>query len=289
MATADKVERARPLPALATTYEGDDPVLLERIIPLIETIEISPDAMARSAGKHARLRPEILKEYASVVPHVNFVAHGVGLSIGSFDQWDEAYLRLLDELFECLTLEWHSEHLACTQVAGENVGTMLPLPRTEEALDLICERVEALQKRYAVPFLLEHVICLLPDMPGEFTPAGFINAITSRTGCGLILDAYNLECDALNQGLNISAFLDELDLSPVRELHLAGGVEYKGFHLDVHSSSTSNTTLAIGLDIIRRTPNLRVVTYEFLKEAVALLGHDGICNELVRIRQAIQR
>jgi uncharacterized protein len=105
MATADKVERARPLPALATTYEGDDPVLLERIIPLIETIEISPDAIARSAGKRARLRPEILKEYASVVPHVNFVAHGVGLSIGSFDQWDEAYLRLLDELFECLTLE----------------------------------------------------------------------------------------------------------------------------------------------------------------------------------------
>ena len=53
MASADMVGRGRPLPALATTYEGDDPVLLERIIPLIDKIEISPDAIARSAGKQA--------------------------------------------------------------------------------------------------------------------------------------------------------------------------------------------------------------------------------------------
>jgi uncharacterized protein len=289
MASVDQVIRARPLPALATTYDGDDVTLLERIVPLIDTIEISPDTIARSAAKQACLRPEILEEYASVLPHVNFIAHGVGLSIGSFDHWNEGYLRLLDELFERLNLEWHSEHLAYTQVADENVGTMLPLPRTEEALDLICSRVEALQKRYGVPFLLEHVIRLLPDTSDKFTPAGFLNAITSRTGCGLILDAYNLECDAYNQGLNISAFLDELDLAPVRELHLAGGVQRRGFHLDIHSNPTRDTTLALGLDIVRRTPNLNVVTYEFLKEAVVLLGHDGICNELVRIRQAIQR
>ena len=289
MASVDQVIRPRPLPALATTYDGDDVALLERIVPLIDTIEISPDTIARSAAKQACLRPEILEEYASVFPQVNFIAHGVGLSIGSFDHWNEGYLRLLDELFERLNLEWHSEHLAYTQVADENVGTMLPLPRTEEALDLICSRVEALQKRYGVPFLLEHVIRLLPDLPGKFTPAGFLNAITSRTGCGLILDAYNLECDAYNQGLNISAFLDELDLAPVRELHLAGGVQRRGFHLDIHSNPTRDTTLALGLDIIRRTPNLNVVTYEFLKEAVVLLGHDGICNELVRIREAIQR
>lgn len=289
MASVDKVGRTRPVPALATTYEGDDPVLLERIVPLIDTIEISPDAIARSDAKQARLRPEILEEYESVLPHVNLIAHGVGLSIGSFDHWDERYLRLLDGLFSRFDLDWHSEHLACTVVADENVGTMLPLPRTEQVLDLICERVQAIQKRYGVPFLLEHVIHLLPDMPGEFTPAGFLNALTSRTGCGLILDAYNLECDAHNQGLDICAFLDELDLAPVRELHLAGGVQHKGFHLDIHSQPTRDTTLTIGLDIIRRTPNLRVVTYEFLKEAVVLLGHDGICSELVRIRQAIQQ
>jgi uncharacterized protein (UPF0276 family) len=228
----------------------------------------------------------VLDEYATVVPQVKLIAHGVGLSIGSFDHYDEGYLRLLDQLVTRFDLEWHSEHLACTIVAGENIGTMVPLPRTEEVLDLVCERVRVIQDRYRVPFLLEHVIHLLPEAPAQFTPAGFLNAITSRTGCGLILDAYNLECDAYNQGLDI---LDELDLTPVRELHLAGGVNHKGFQLDIHSDSTCDSTLALGLDIIRRAPYLGVVTYEFLKEAVLLLGHDTICTELVRIRQAVHQ
>ena len=85
--------------ALAATYEGDDPILLERIVPLVDTIEISPDAIACSEAKRARLRPEILDEYAAVLPQVNLIVHGVGLSIGSFDRWNDDYLRLLDELF----------------------------------------------------------------------------------------------------------------------------------------------------------------------------------------------
>ncbi len=287
MASVDVTATIRQQPALATTYEGDDVALLERIIPLINVLEIAPDAIATSDGRLQRLRPEVVDEYAAVASRVKFIAHGVGLSIGSFDHWEEGYLRLLDELFTRFPLEWHSEHLACTVVAGENVGTMFSLPRTEEALDLICERVRLLQERYRVPFLLEHVIRLLPDAPAEYTPAGFLNAITSRTGCGLILDAYNLECDAYNQGLDIGAFLSELDLTPVRELHLAGGVQHNGFYLDIHSRPTRDSTLALGLEIIRRAPGLRVVTYEFLKEAVTLLGHDTICGELKRIRQAI--
>jgi len=287
MASVNTTSSPHSKPALATTYEGDDVVLLERILPLIDTIEIAPDAIATSDGRGSRLRPEVLDEYEAALPKVNLIAHGVGLSIGSFDHWDEGYLRLLDELFTRFNLEWHSEHLACTIVAGENVGTMFPMPRTAEALDLICERVRRLQERYRVPFLLEHVIHLLPDAPAEFTPAGFLNAITSRTGCGLILDAYNLECDAYNQGLDIPGFLNELDFRAVRELHLAGGVQHKGFHLDIHSGPARDTTLALGMEIIRRAPNLKVVTYEFLKEAVGLLGHDTICRELRRIRQAI--
>jgi len=287
MASVDDTAVTRAAPALATTYEGDDIAFLERIAPLVDMIEISPDAIARIDGKQAQLRPEVLEEYACVGSKVRFIAHGIGLSIGSFDHWDEGYLRLLDELFDHIDLEWHSEHLASSVVAGESVGTMFPVPRTEEALDLICERVRLIQERYRVPFLLEHVIHLLPDAPAEFTHAAFLNAITSRTGCGLILDAYNLRCDAMNQGLDIANFLNELDLRPVREIHLAGGVEHKGFQLDIHSRLTQDATIGIGADILRRAPNLRVVTFELLKEAIPLLGHDAVTRELSRIRGVI--
>jgi Uncharacterized protein conserved in bacteria len=287
MVSADNRVSRAAAPALATTYEGDDVTLLERVVPLVDMIEISPDAIARIEGGRARLRPEVLEEYGCVAANVRFIAHGIGLSIGSFDHWDDGYLSLLDELVARVPIEWHSEHLAISTVAGESAGTMFPVPRTEEALDLVCERVRLIQERYRIPFLLEHVIHLLPDAPAEFTPAGFLNAITSRTGCGLILDAYNLECDALNQGLNVRAFLDELDLNAVREMHLAGGSAHQGFQLDIHSRPTDDTTLAIATEVLRRATNLRAVTFELLKEAVPLLGHDSIASELSRIRKTI--
>jgi uncharacterized protein (UPF0276 family) len=274
-------------PALAVTYDGDERILLERMAPLVDLLEISPDAIAGSDGREQHLRSEVLAELENALPHVKLIAHGVGLSIGSFDRWEERYLHLLDELFARFELQWHSEHLAYTVVAGENSGTMLPLPRSAEALDLICERVGLIQQRYGVPFLLEHVIALLPDAPAAFTPAGFLNEITSRTGCGLVLDAYNLECDAHNRGLDIPAFFAELDFAPVTELHLADGVLRNGFRLDIHTGTTRDDTLALAREIIERAPNLRAVTYEFIKQAVPFLGHDAICDELVRIRQTL--
>ncbi|HME09486.1 MAG TPA: DUF692 family protein [Bryobacteraceae bacterium] len=274
---------------MATTFEGAGPGLLERIGPLVDYLEVPPDSIARTVGGQAHLRPELLDEIASVSPPLKLIVHGVGLSIGSFDNWNESYLHLLDEFFDRFTPEWHSEHLAYTTVAGESLGTMLALPRTDEMLDLICERIQRIQKRYPVPFLIEHVIHLLPDAPADYTPAGFLNAITERTACGLILDAYNLECDRHNLGFNVEGFLNELNLEPVRELHVAGGTRHKGFQLDIHSRPTASLTLLLALDIAARCPNLRVVTYEFLQEAIPALGHDGICDELRRIRLAISQ
>jgi len=287
MASADN-SVPRRTPALAFTYEGDDLELLERVAPLVDLIEITPDTIAASERGRVFLRPELLDEYASLPQRVQFIAHGIGLSIGSFDHWNERYLRLLDELTAHIDLQWHSEHLAFTSVGGENSGTMFTLPRTGESLDLVCERVRRIQELYPMPFLLENVVQLLPDPPSEYTPAGFLNAVTTRTGCGLILDAYNLQCDAYNHRMSVNDFMEELNWSAVREIHLAGGVLYNGFLLDIHSNATSDQTLDSALEAIRRAPNLRAVTFELLKEAVPLLGHEGICAELIRIRDAIQ-
>jgi uncharacterized protein (UPF0276 family) len=274
-------------PALATTYDGNSPALFERIGDVIDYIEITPDAIAQPGEIRPHVRTAVLDEYSAVAHDLHFVVHGVGLSIGSFDSWNSDYLGLVDEVFERLTIEWHSEHLACTTVAGENLGTMFAMPRTREALDLVCERVTRIQARYRVPFLLEHVIRLLPEPEAEFTDAAFLNELTARTGCGLILDAYNLECDRKNFGFSIPAFLAELNLDPVYELHVAGGVQHKGFQLDIHSTPASDETLEIALDIIAHAPNLRAVTFEFLNEAIPALGHDGIRAELQRLGSAI--
>jgi uncharacterized protein len=280
-------QTGRSGPALATTYEGTSAALLEQLAGFVDYIEIPPDSIASTRTGRACLRPEVLHQLDAVADDVGLLVHGVGLSIGSVDGWNESYLRLLDELFNRYIPRWHSEHLGFTTVAGQDLGTMLALPRTEEMLDLVCARILRIQDLYPAPFLIEHIIHLLPDSPARYSPAAFLNQITRRTGCGLILDAYNLECDRHNFGLDLGRFLDELDLTPVKEIHLAGGFNYEGFQLDIHSRPTDPSTLALGLDLIARCPNLEVVTYELLKEAIPTLGAAAICTELARLRKAV--
>src|SRR5436190_16556476 len=131
---------------------------------------------------------------------------------------------------------------------------MLTLPRTAESLDLLSARVDEVTTRYGIPFLVENVAGLLPDPPGTRTAAGFLNELTARTGCGLLLDAYNLECDRANIGLDVDAFLDELALDAVAEIHVAGGIREGRFQLDVHSQRLAPSTRALADELLDRTP-----------------------------------
>jgi uncharacterized protein (UPF0276 family) len=280
--------KARTRPQLGVTYMGHDPTLLEAMVPLVDYIETTPDSIAEITGSGIRLHRATLAELKGVGDSVRLVAHGIGLSLGSASGYSTRYLGLLDELLDHVPIVWHSEHLGYTTVNGENLGTMLAMPRSQEALSLVCERIHMLQERYRLPFLLENIIRMLPDYPEEYSEAGFLNAITRATGCGLLLDVYNLECDAHNLGFDVDAFLAELDLSHVREVHVACGTEFRGFLLDAHSRVTRASTIELAARVVASTGGaVEVVTYEFLREAVPLLGHVAIVRELERLRAAL--
>lgn len=278
-------KEAAPSVGLGVTYEGRDPALLEKMLPYIDYIEVTPETIAEVKGDEIVLSPEIMSELKNIGKAVKFIVHGVSLSIGSHEGWSPNYLNLLDSLLEQIDVAWHSEHLGYTKVDGEHLGIMLAMPKTEEALDLVCERVRTIQERYRLPFLLENIVHVIPDFPGDYSDAGFLNALTERTGCGLILDVYNLECDAHNHGLNIPEFMDEINPTNVRELHVACGVEHNGFLLDVHSQLTRDCTVDLAQRAIKQVAgNAEVVVYEFMPEAVPGLGHDAIAEELRRLR-----
>lgn len=271
---------------MGVSYEGRDPALLEQMLPYVDFIEVTPETIAEVRGDDIVLSQDILAELKNAARHVQLIVHGVSLSIGSHDGWAPTYLRLLDELLGQVDVRWHSEHLGYTRVDGEHLGIMLAMPKTEEALDLLSERVCTIQQRYGLPFLLENIVHVIPDCPGQYTDAGFLNALAGRTGCGLILDLYNLECDEHNHGLDIAAFLAELDGSHVRELHVACGVVKNGFMLDVHSRLTRPRTAALAQAALQQVATqAQVVVYEFMPEAVPGLGHAAIAGELAQLRQ----
>lgn len=282
-------ELRRTCVKIGATYEGRDPRLLERILPLVDYLEVTLETIAEMRDGQVRLSDEVMTELKNAACSVRFVIHGVGLSIGSHDGCNEDYFCLLDQFLENIDVVWHSEHLAYTKVDGQHLGIMLALPKTKEVLDLISHRVTAIQQRYDLPFLLENVVHVLPDYPGDYSDAEFMNALADRTGVGLILDVYNLECDAYNQGFDIPGFLSVLDHARVREIHVACGVEHNGFLLDVHSQRVRPSTLQLAKQAIE-TPDsaVEVVVYEFMPEAVPGLGYDAIEAELRQLHRLLQ-
>lgn len=267
-------------------YEGRDPRFAETVLPLAEVVEVTPDAIATMRGGRPVIPSDTLDELRAISQHAWITIHGVGLSIASADAMNESYLALVDQLMSHVDVAWHSEHLGYTTVDGQHLGTMLVPPRTDEALELICARVGEIQRRYAKPFLLEHVVNLFPEVGGEYSAAGFLNEIARRTGCGLILDVYNLECDVHNGLCTASAFLDELDLAAVREIHVANGTIDRGLRVDVHSRVTRDETRAMLREVLPRTPNVEAVIFELLGPYIGLTGLEAVANELRTMRDA---
>src|SRR4051812_2249419 len=113
LAGAPGATTAPPHPSIGFSYSGRDPALLERVLPHVDVIEINPDDLTvPGAGNAAvRLDPIALAHLAEVAADVTVVAHGVTLSIGTYEGMSPVYLDLLDELFAAVDVAWHSEHL----------------------------------------------------------------------------------------------------------------------------------------------------------------------------------
>jgi uncharacterized protein len=286
--TAASTGLQRP-PALCTTYEGHDPTYLECVLPLVDYLEVTPDSLARTHNGTVSLDSATMDDIQRICDDKQIVVHGIGLSIGSHEGFSQSYLDLLDSFLVQVPVRWHSEHLGYTRVDGEHLGTMLALPKTKPVLAMICERVATIQERYQLPFLVENIVHVLPDYAGDYSEAGFLNELAERTGCGLLLDVYNLECDAHNQAFDIPGFLSELQLHRVREIHVACGIEYKGFMLDVHSRQLRESTITLAQQVVTAAAgSVEAVTYELLPEAIPILGHNVIAAELTRLRQHLQ-
>jgi uncharacterized protein len=275
-------------PSIGFSYHGRDPALLERVLPHVEVIEINPDDLTIPSvdGSTVRLDPEVLAHLADVAGDTRIVAHGVTLSIGTYEGMSDTYLHLLDELFAAVDVAWHSEHLAYTRAAGLVLGNFLDLPRSGEALDLIASRVALIGARYGRPFLLENIARLLPDPGGDLSYTGFLDAVALAGGGGVLLDVHNLQCDGTNLDLDVDAALDGLDPARIGEIHVSAGRWHGPYRMDLHAGLVDDTTIALARRVHARAPQA-TVTFEVVPQAVAALGAGAIVDQLRSLRAAL--
>lgn len=158
--------------------------------------------------------------------------HGVGMSLGSADGLDARHLDKLARLVARVEPALVSDHLCWGRVAGTHLNDLLPLPFTDESLDVVCRHVDQIQSRLGRQFLVENVSSYLTWKDSTLAEAEFAAEVARRTGCGLLVDVNNIHVNAVNHGLDAHAFLAALPIEAVKEIHLAGYAEYEQAEAD---------------------------------------------------------
>lgn len=148
--------------------------------------------------------------------------HGVGLSLGSADGLDAGHLERIRDVVGRIEPGLVSEHLSWSVVGGTYMADLLPLPMTEEALDVVCRHVDQSQAYLQRRILIENPSSYLLYAHSTIPEWDFLSEVARRTGCGILCDVNNIYVSACNHGWDAAAYLAALPAQAVGEIHLAG-------------------------------------------------------------------
>ena len=260
-------------------------------------LEVIPDIFWRDQGEggeprfveRADARP-FLERVAERRP---LVAHSIGLSIGSAERFDTGHVAQIAAWQRRHGFPWHSDHLSFNRLEhpsghSMDVGFTMPVPYDEEVLEMIASRVEHVQSQVPVPFLLENNVYYFKIPEQEMGEGEFLNRLTARTGCGLLLDLHNIHVNATNHGFDPWDLLGELDLTRVVEVHLGGGLTMDGVYLDAHSGPCPEEVWRMLAEVLPRAPNVKGVVFEvFGNYFPGQVGPEVVRGELAKARAAL--
>jgi len=189
--------------------------------------------------------------------------HGTGLSLGSAEGLDPAHLVRTREAVERFDPGLISEHLSWSVVGGSYLADLLPLPMTEEALEVVCRNVEQAQADLGRRLLVENPSTYLQFRHSAIPEWDFLAALAARTGCGILCDVNNIYVSSLNHGWDASAYLAALPATAVGEIHLAGHalreIGGRTLRIDDHGSRVAQevwTLYADALALFGEVPTL---------------------------------
>ncbi|MEU6986022.1 DUF692 domain-containing protein [Streptomyces sp. NPDC046324] len=190
---------------------------------------------------------------------VTVVPHGVSLGLGGADRPDAGRLADLAATATALGAPLVTEHIAFVRAGGAltatpvlEAGHLLPVPRTWDALDVLCENVRIAQDALPVPLALENIAALISWPGEELTEGQFLAELVERTGVRLLIDVANLHTNHVNRGESPSKALSELPVEAIAYVHVAGGLSRDGVWHDTHAHPVPEPVLDILSDLASR-------------------------------------
>lgn len=170
----------------------------------------------------------------AVRQQIPVVFHGVSLGIGSIDPPDPAYLRRLGELCDRFEPAWISDHLCWGHIGGRYAHELLPLPYTEEALQVVVEHLQRVQDQLGRRMLLENVSSYVTYCQSQMPEWEFLAEVARRADCRVLLDLNNIIVSASNHGFSPLAYLEGIPPARVWQFHLANHTDRGHYKFDSH-------------------------------------------------------
>jgi len=193
----------------------------------VDWLEIISDNYMVPGGKPLRLLDAIRERYPMAM-------HGVALSIGSVDGPDDAYLRQLKQLVDRVQPLWVSDHLCWTGVHGRQLHDLMPLPYTDEALDVVVRHVRRVQDVLGRRLVLENVSSYVHFTQSHMSEWDFVSAVCEQADCLLLVDVNNIYVSSVNHDFDAQAYLARLPAHRVQQIHLAGHTHNGDHIIDTH-------------------------------------------------------
>jgi uncharacterized protein (UPF0276 family) len=219
-----------------------------------------------------------------------FSVHAVGLSLGSADGIDAEHLervaRLVDELQPALI----SEHLSWSSFEGRFFNDLLPLPYTEESLEIVAGNVGRVQDRLGRQIAIENPSGYLGFSASTLTEAEFLDELVRRSGCNLLLDVNNVVVTAHNLRLDPVDWLNELPGDAIAQYHLAGHSrnlldDGSAILVDDHGSRVHDSAWSLFDEVLQRFgPRPTLIEWDTDIPPVA-----DLLDEAARARRALAR
>ncbi|MCP3144501.1 DUF692 domain-containing protein [Pyxidicoccus xibeiensis] len=216
---------------------------------------------------------------------VPLVLHGVSLGLGSAAPPDPKRLERLARQAEALGAVCVSEHLAFVRAGGVESGHLLPVARTEEALEVLAENIRLAEAALPVPLALENVASLFEWPGADFSEAELLAGVLARTGASLLLDVANLHAQALNHGTDAAAVLASVPRERLAYVHVAGGVRRGSLYHDTHAHPLPAEPLKLLEFLVRRLGPVPVM----LERDDRFPPPEELASELEAIRAALQQ
>jgi len=196
---------------LRRTHYAD---FLERNVP-VDFVEVISENYMVDGGRPLRILDEVREKLPVIL-------HGVSMSVGSAQGLDREFLDRLKRLERRIAPLFVSDHLCWTRTSAHNSHDLLPLPLTEEALEVVCANIARAQDHLGRAMLIENPSSYLTFPQDEMREWEFIAEMARRTGCYLLLDVNNIYVSARNHGFDARNYIAGVPLDRVRQIHLAG-------------------------------------------------------------------